>query len=491
MTDSLVGPPTQVAAPRALHWLAEHADVGVRFIVAPPGFGKSTLLDAYVGHPERRCVRLNLDAATPPTDLTTIVARAVADAPLEIVLDDAHRANAQTLTTLRALVAAPQGAVRFIIASQRRDILDVGTLFARGRVAVCDQSVLALDAADARALFEARALDAAPDALARLVARCDGWPPAITGTIRELTRLPQPIDAAYEAWRRRWSVPAIDLVTTLLDGVPSAEGAAAHRHFAAGTTLDQQTLATLHRCGFFVRHDGGTFALMRWVDDLYAPAHPTRADEPLLDVTLFGRFRASLGGVPIAWARRRDAQIVKYLLLSADGSATRSELASVFWPHTARPLALQNLRTACSTMRRAIGNVVGMQRVDRYMIAGDRLVLNRSAIACDVERFRRHIAMADADDVAGARDAAIDHLRSAERLYGSGLFAGDVSEPMFAAHTAELAAAYARVLARLSDALIERGSPALAREYAAKALKLNRFPSHANGPQIHLRFAAS
>jgi DNA-binding SARP family transcriptional activator len=167
-------------------------------------------------------------------------------------------------------------------------------------------------------------------------------------------------------------------------------------------------------------------------------------------------------------------------------------LAGVFWPGVARPLALQNLRTACSTIRRALGNVVGMERVGDYFVASERLSLNWGAIVGDVDRFRRQVALAAAADAAGSLDDAIVHLRAAERLYGNGLFAGDDSEPAFLAGAQELAQIYAGVLARLSDALIEFGSPAVAREYAAKALKFGFIGrAGAAGTQKHLRFAAS
>jgi hypothetical protein len=120
------------------------------------------------------------------------------------------------------------------------------------------------------------------------------------------------------------------------------------------------------------------------------------------------------------------------------------------------------------------------------------LRLNRATVVCDVDRFRRHIGLAEADDAAGLVGDAIGHLRDAESLYGHGLFAGDDSQPIFAADAQELGGMYARVLTRLSGALIEAGSPELAREYAARALKLGLFGRHDRAAtEIDLRFAAS
>jgi hypothetical protein len=497
------------ATPRqqVIDWLKRHADVAVRLLVAPPGFGKSTALSTYASTPSP-CRRLyvTLDARGTWKSLTASIAAGLgagasaggdaaallaAAAPLEIIIDDGHLAAGDLLAKLNELIADLPPNVFFIVASQRRDIFDVGTLFARGLIAVCDHALLALDAGDARALFAADQIDVSAAAIELLVARCAGWPPAIAGTIGEMRHQRQPLDAAYERWRCNWSVPAIDLVTTLLARVPAAQRAAARRHFAQGEPLDQDTLAVLHRCGFFVRFEAGTFEIMPWVEDLYPATQSLAAELPLLAIELFGRFTAKVAGVPIVWARRRDQHIIKYLLLRPQGSVTRTELADVFWPEMPRPLAMQNLRTACSTIRRAIGNVVGMRHVDNYLIAGQRLILNRAAISCDVDRFRRHVALAQADDAAGLFSAAIAHLRSAEQLYGRGLFEGDISEPLFFDATQELAAVYAGVLARLNAALIERGSPILGQTYAAKALKFGVFGRPEPVQRLDLRRAAS
>jgi hypothetical protein len=482
-------------------WLLDHADVRVRLLIAPPGFGKTTALTAYAHTtPAARRCWVTIDATT----TTAAVERAITDAftreprsvtgdpSLEVLLDDLHLATPELVAFINALVSNGPPHIAFVIAAQRRDLLAVGTWFAHGLVALCDQSRLALNATDAAELFAAHGIEHDGAAIDDLIVRTDGWPPAVVGTIRELLREPQPVAAAYARWRTSWSVPALDLVTALLEPVPPAERAAFDRLVREGTQLDQATLAVLHRYGFFVRFDAGMFTLMRWVTDLFPISDRGRRERPVLRIGLFGRFTASIGDVPISWARRRDANIIKYLALQPDGSATRLQLADVFWPDTARPLAMQNLRTACSTIRRAIGNVVGMERVDDYFIAGDRLILNRSTVTCDVERFRRLVRLADADDAAGATVQAITHFRAAEALYGNGLFAGDISEPVFFATARELAETYARILDRLSAELIVLGSPELARAYAAKAHKLGFFQrNRAAGANVNLRFVAS
>ena len=327
-----------IARPTIATWLREHADVTVRLLVAPPGFGKTAALAAYLPAHSRRCVRLNFDARTTAQDVRAALdcarrERTDGAAGIELVLDDVQLAGPEVLAALNADFADPPPNVFFVVAAQRRDIFDVGTLFARGTIAVCDQSQLAFSAAEARVLFAACSATATPAAIDALVARCDGWPTAIAGTIRESLRAPQSTASAYERWQRNLTVPGIDLVNVLLERVPFPERAAARRHFSDGAPLDAHALTALHRCGFFVICDNGTFAMMRCIDELFPATRTTQggpdeqSEHPLLEVQLFGRFTASVAGIPIVWARRRDQHIIKYLLLHPDGSATRAD-----WP---------------------------------------------------------------------------------------------------------------------------------------------------------------
>jgi hypothetical protein len=484
-------PPASEIREHIAAWLRAHADVAVRLLAAPPGYGKSTAIGAAQAAPGRRRVVIALDARLTADAFAARLREAFAQRPVDIVIDDAQLASPAVNSALNtALTTAPAGAF-FLVATQRRDAIDTGTLFARGRLAVCDQSDFALDAADASAMFGELGCPTPLDDLETLVARCDGWPAAVAGTAREVAGGAPTIAAAFDRWLTRFHLAALDLIDTLLARAPENERAAARSYFAGGAVPGQPTLAVLHRCGFFVRFSAGRFAFMRWIEEVGALSVDPGPSTATLDFELFGRFTATIGGVPIVWARRRDQQILKYLLLAADHSATRAELADVFWPQTARPLALQNLRTACSTIRRAIGNVAGIDNVDRYLFAGERLALIRATVSCDVDRFRRLIARADDASAAGTPADAVAPLRAAERLYRNGLFAGDGAEPAFASVTSELAAQYAHVLARLSAALLERGSPDLAREYAAKAVKLRPPSAGMRGPHVHLRFAAS
>jgi hypothetical protein len=496
-----------IPRPRLEFWLEDNADFPVRLVIAPAGFGKTTVLLAHRAS-DRRCTYVRLDASMTPDSLSAELRRDVgfdADAgplalrqakEMEIILDDAQRASDQVLAYVNRLIGNPPPGVHFVVAAQYRDLFEVGALFAHGLVALCDQSELAFDADEAGALCQEYGIEATRDAIETVVERCDGWPLAVAGALREALSAESSIEVGLAAWYRRSALPAIDLVNELLTRVTPAQREAAQLFLTEGQALDQSTLAALHRGGFFVRRDKSSFMMMRCLDGVYPTRQADHAPNealPVLNVRMFGRFEARIGGMPIVWVRRRDQQIIKYLLLLPQSSASRQDLAKIFWPDARLSVAMQSLRTACSTIRRAIASVVGADRVDEYVVIDERLTLNRAMIVCDIDRFVRHIEAADAADAAGSINDAIAHYRAAERLYGIGLLAGDVRGPLFDRAADDFAATYATKTARLSVLMRQHGLTTLADEYAAKAESVGRHdsPPTTDGVQKHLRFAAS
>src|SRR5665811_331244 len=120
---------------RIADWLHDNADVAVRLIVAPPGFGKTTALAAYAESPtQRRRITLSLDERTTSAALGASIATALgvagpvtaaaisalpaSAAPLEVVLDNLHVAAEDLLTTLNELLVDLPPNIFFILASQ-------------------------------------------------------------------------------------------------------------------------------------------------------------------------------------------------------------------------------------------------------------------------------------------------------------------------------------------------------------------------------------
>lgn len=155
--------------------------------------------------------------------------------------------------------------------------------------------------------------------------------------------------------------------------------------------------------------------------------------------------------MPIVWARRRDQHIVKYLLLQPDGAATRTHLAEVFCPATARPQAMQNLRTACSTIRRAIAACVGTEYLDAYFhTAGDAVTLRPENTINALAAFDEHLESAREARERGDLPAARRHFEAALRLNDRPLLSGEAPAPWIAdrAHVCDERAEDARASLR-------------------------------------------
>jgi DNA-binding SARP family transcriptional activator len=186
-------------------------------------------------------------------------------------------------------------------------------------------------------------------------------------------------------------------------------------------------------------------------------------------VRLFRSFEARIDGREIPWVRRRDQQIVKYLLLKPNGTATRSELASVFWADTDRHCATQSVRTACSTIRKAFAAIVGPASVDLYFRTAPDIQIDLRNVVCDVRRFIAHVGDGDAEfERANIQDAAM-HYRAAEKLYAGNLLEFDAPEPWILAHAASLSDKFMQVLERLGIMAAEHEELTTATQYMRRA----------------------
>jgi DNA-binding SARP family transcriptional activator len=160
------------------------------------------------------------------------------------------------------------------------------------------------------------------------------------------------------------------------------------------------------------------------------------------------------------------------LLLKPTGSATRTELASVFWPDADRQLAAQSVRTACSNIRKAIAAMVGYACVDLYFRADPDVALDLTNVVADVRRFSAHVADGDANFDRGDVQEAAVHYRAAEELYAGRLLDGDAPEAWFVAHAQLLEEQYVIVLERLAQTAFDEGDMKSASEYAYRVQKI-------------------
>jgi LuxR family transcriptional regulator, maltose regulon positive regulatory protein len=168
--------------------LASTRDARLVVIVAPPGYGKSTLLSDWAAHDERRFVWV---ASTDPTArkahprLTESI-RSATDSirslggPGVLVLDDAHLVEAEVLRTVvdEAMMELPAGSA-IALATRTEPALPLGRLRAHRTLVEVRVDDLALTPAEAATLLRRAGLELDFGAVQTLVQRTEGWPAAL------------------------------------------------------------------------------------------------------------------------------------------------------------------------------------------------------------------------------------------------------------------------------------------------------------------------
>ncbi|MGP6159518.1 MAG: AAA family ATPase, partial [Vulcanimicrobiaceae bacterium] len=376
-------------------WLERNASRPLRFLCGPAGLGKTTALTLYLG-PRPRAFYLTLSDVEAPEQLREQLARAAgilplfgsfaamvtalaAEAPCEIAIDGLDAATPELLEELAELAAAlPEGA-SLLFAARSRNVIDMRRFLANGLAAMLDASQLAFDADELACLAEFHHVAYVPADVARLLEETDGWPIVAAWVIRDADETGAPLAGAYDRWRRRAGRLFNEFMLDELRALDPPSRAALHA-VLSGASDDADALAALEAQGLFVQFTGDGYRMYRVARQFEAgvkPAPETESEPPrLLVVRMFGRFEAEIGGRRIEWTRRREAQLFKYLLLKPNGSATRAELRSVFWPEGDYHLATQSLRTASSNIRKALAVIVGYANVERYFSSRGDISVN-------------------------------------------------------------------------------------------------------------------
>ncbi len=184
----------QIRRTRLLSALAE-APPDILVVLAPVGYGKTTLLHQWVEAQRRPCCWLQLGAADrSPEAFGARLTAAVESltAPWVLVLDDVHELAADSLQQLKELAADLPAGSTLACAGQTRPPLSLGVLRARRRVIELDLRDVAFDAREAAELLAARGLDASPAQIDALVARTEGWPAAIQMAATTAASAPDP-----------------------------------------------------------------------------------------------------------------------------------------------------------------------------------------------------------------------------------------------------------------------------------------------------------
>jgi LuxR family transcriptional regulator, maltose regulon positive regulatory protein len=177
-------PPTRprglITRPRLVRRLSEARDAQFVLLVAPAGYGKTTLLSEWAACDGRRFAWIDMGAGESDSDrLLAAVKRTVHDgqAPTVLVVDNAHLVNPpETFDALHDLARSMPSGSQLALASRSEPELPVGSLRAERRVVELRAGDLAMTRSEAGALLAAAGIRVASGGLDTLMHRTEGWP---------------------------------------------------------------------------------------------------------------------------------------------------------------------------------------------------------------------------------------------------------------------------------------------------------------------------
>ncbi len=158
--------------------LLEPTYVPLVLLVAPAGFGKTTLLAEWAEGDARPFTFVTPDPDRNGLAPVSALRRAIADheCPTVVVVDDAHLIGDDSMGELATLVDHLPAGSQLAIASRSEPRLPVGRLRAHRRVLELRSTELAMTRTESAALLAAAGLDLEPSQVDTLVRRTEGWP---------------------------------------------------------------------------------------------------------------------------------------------------------------------------------------------------------------------------------------------------------------------------------------------------------------------------
>jgi LuxR family maltose regulon positive regulatory protein len=194
---------------RLLRRLVQTTGVPIALLVAPAGYGKTTLLVHWLAGDPRAVAWVSVDHDVDRERLAESIALALdaaadgptrrgghlrvageedavdrlvetlqrAERPFVLVLDDVHRLSSpEAAATLRTIAdAVPQGS-QLVLASRQEPALPIGRLRAEGRLVDLRQGDLVMTRREAAVMLSLAGLELPPEDVLVLLERTEGWP---------------------------------------------------------------------------------------------------------------------------------------------------------------------------------------------------------------------------------------------------------------------------------------------------------------------------
>ncbi|HEU0024844.1 MAG TPA: LuxR C-terminal-related transcriptional regulator [Thermoleophilaceae bacterium] len=171
-----------VSRPRLVARLLESPDVPLALVIAPAGFGKTTLLSEWAERDARPFVWVALDDDDNDSAcLAASIARALDGIepidPTVLVLDDAHVIRSPaSLEVISALLDQLPSGSQLALASRTEPALPIGRLRAHRRVLEMRSPDLAMTRSEAAALLGMAGLQLEAGQVDRVLEQTEGWP---------------------------------------------------------------------------------------------------------------------------------------------------------------------------------------------------------------------------------------------------------------------------------------------------------------------------